>query len=104
MSKSKHKVYPKEGESKVKDANRSLKSKVKQLTRKVLELEAQNEQLTEALLRGVQQVKKATDKLTVEEVIKVVNNEDFTPKVNRSKEDIIKEMKRNYGTGKQTED
>ena len=104
MSKAKHKVHPKEGEHKLKEANRNLKSKVKQLTKKVSDLEAANQQLQDAMLRGIQQVSKATKKLEVEEVIKLANNEEFTPKVNRTKEDIIAEMRKTYGNKNSNED
>jgi len=104
MSKAKNKVYPKEGEHKLKEANRSLKSKVKQLTKKVSDLEAVNEQLQEAFLRGIQQVSKATKKLEVEEVVKLVNDEEFTPKANKTKEDIVAEMRKRYGNKNNNED
>lgn len=104
MSKSKNKVYPKEGEHKLKDANRNLKSKVKQLTKKVQDLEKANDQLREAMLRGVQQVGKATKKLDVSEIIKLTNDEEFTPKVNHSKEDVVAEMRKRYGNKNDKQD
>lgn len=96
MSKNKHKVFPKEGDSKLKEANRNLRSRVKQLQRKVKNLEQEKKELLQAFEKSVGHVKDVTDYLTVEQNIDIVEDRPVRKPVTE-KDKLVQELKEKYG-------
>jgi len=94
MTKSKHRVYPKDNEEKLKEANRELRAKVKKLTKLVKKLNDEKEQLERTFGRNIAQIDRLTESLSVEETIEVANGRVLEPK---TKESVIADMKQRFG-------
>lgn len=100
MAKPKHKVFPKEGESKLKEANRNLRARVKQMKREIVNLKQQIKELQKGFDKNNDHVKKVTDFLSLEQNIQLAND-----KVPKTKTETLKEeLRRQYCGKAETED
>ena len=101
MSKDKNKVFPKEREQKLKDANRSLKSQNKQLKKKIINLENEKRQIMNTFYRNMEHMEELADDYTLEEMLELAKKYKKVPKSNtrrnnKKREDVIRELKETY--------
>jgi len=86
-------TYPQEGESKLKEANRQLRSQVKKLKRELKQQNLQIQQFEETLAKNFEHVAELMDNITVEEAIKRAKKKCKKPKPDTKQ--LIREKYRN---------
>jgi predicted nuclease with TOPRIM domain len=84
-------VYPEENEGKVKDANRKLRSKIKELEKKVKKLQGENRQLKRCFGKSAEYINDKISDKNIEEVIKTVD--DYEYKETKKGNKLLKEKK-----------